>query len=518
MSVDCRKRVHLESEYELHVPGSNTPTLYEWVEQLKFPGEQQLEVKHRLATDVYLMAELEEDTCDPDPLQDYLLDDIEASGRELGVGSYSSVLEMRYKGMRCAGKKLHKTLYGQGVLMGPEILERFATECELLSQLRHPHIVQFLGLCLEDGSDVPVLVLEYMPVALTDCIEKYGILADEIGYSILHDVALGLNYLHSHTPAIIHRDLTANNVLLTSNMTAKISDLGMAKILNLAPAVMTQRMTVCPGTISYMPPEALTPNPLYDTKLDCFSFGVLIIHVFCGEWPIALEYLRPDPKNPGLYRPMTEIERREKYLHRLGAKHPLIELVKSCIANVASERPNAPDILAELSHVMSHFPPSFENRIEMLNKVKVDAEEKDQLKSQVEQFRKLFHEKEHEFESLCFTYSTEVEHLREQIARLEQSYAVRETQIAELHSENDRLHFALEQKEEEVQLLKRRVDHLDQELQTAHASFQERAWESAQRLRQLQSNVDAQSLEREAVLERYILVRYIHVLVLGDPT
>ena len=64
------------------------------------------------------MAELEEDICDSDPLQDYLLDDIEASGRELGVGSYSSVLEMRYKGMRCAGKKLHKTLYGQGVSMG----------------------------------------------------------------------------------------------------------------------------------------------------------------------------------------------------------------------------------------------------------------------------------------------------------------------------------------------------------------------------------------------------------------
>ena len=128
------------------------------------------------------------------------------------------------------------------------------------------------------------------------------------------------------------------------------------------------------------------------------------------------------------------------------------------------------------------------------------------MRSQVEQFRKLFHEKEHEFENLCFTYSTEVEHLREQIARLEQSHAVREAQITELHSENNRLHFALEQKEEEVQLLKRRVDHLDQELQTTHASFQERAWESAQRLRQLQSNVDTQSQEREAVLERYILV------------
>jgi len=197
------------------------------------------------------MADREEDECDSDPLQDYLLGDIVVSGRELGLGSYSSVLEMRYKGMRCAGKKLHRTLYEQGVSEGPGILERFGTECELLSQLRHPRIVQFMCVYLADGSDAPVLVLEYMPIALTNCIERYGILADEISYSILHDVALGLHYLHSHTPAIIHRDLTANNILLTSNMTAKISDLGMAKILNLAPALVSHMELVDCLTFSY---------------------------------------------------------------------------------------------------------------------------------------------------------------------------------------------------------------------------------------------------------------------------
>lgn len=450
------------------------------------------------------MADREEDECDSDPLQDYLLGDIVVSGRELGLGSYSSVLEMRYKGMRCAGKKLHRTLYEQGVSEGPEILERFGTECELLSQLRHPHIVQFLGLYLEDGSDVPVLVLEYMPIALTDCIERYGILADEISYSILHDVALGLHYLHSHTPAIIHRDLTANNILLTSNMTAKISDLGMAKILNLAPALMAQRMTVCPGTISYMPPEALTPNPRYDTKLDCFSFGILMIHIFCGEWPIALEYLQVDPNKPGHFYPLTEIERREKYLRRIGAKHPLIGLIKKCIGNIASERPETSDILTELRQVVSLFPPSFENRIEMLNRIKADSEKMEQLRAEVGQLRTTHHEKEHAFESLSFRYNTEVEHLKEQITRLEQSCAIQEVQLTELHSENNRLHFALRQKEEEVQLLKRKVDHLDQELQTAHVSIQEWAWESAQRLKQLQSNVEARSHEREAALERYV--------------
>ena len=61
-------------------------------------------------------------------------------------------------------------------------------------------------------------------------------------------------------------------------MTAKISDLGVAKILNLTPARMSQ-MTKCPGTLSYMPPEALRERPSYDAKLDCFSVGVMILLV-----------------------------------------------------------------------------------------------------------------------------------------------------------------------------------------------------------------------------------------------
>ena len=72
---------------------------------------------------------------------------------------------------------------------------------------------------------------------------RYGVLPEAISYGILRDVALGLRYLHEHSPPIIHRDLSANNVLLTSSMNGKISDLGVAKILNITPAQMTQRMS-----------------------------------------------------------------------------------------------------------------------------------------------------------------------------------------------------------------------------------------------------------------------------------
>ena len=363
-------------------------------------------------------------------LQEFLLEDVEISGRELGVGSYSSVLELKYKGMRCAGKKIHRSLYDQGVAVGPEILERYEKECELLSHLRHPCIVQFLGLFLEVGEDVPILIMEYLSCALSDCIEAHGRLANEISYSILHDVALGLRYLHDHLPPIIHRDLTANNVLLSSSMSAKIADLGMAKILNLVPAQLTNRMTVCPGTISYMPPEALTAEPLYDTKLDCFSFGVLMTHIFCGEWPIAVEYLQPDPVRPGCYYPLTEIERREKYLRKIGPSQPLLPLIKKCLRNIPADRPEVSEILNEVSSMVARNPQLFESHVEMLEHIRFNEREKGRLRQEAEQLRKLLHEKEHEVENLRFTTAGEIELLREQIICLENSRVLQEAQVS----------------------------------------------------------------------------------------
>ena len=149
--------------------------------------------------------------------------------RELGRGSYATVLEVDYMGLKCAGKKIHEVL----MIQGGYSVSRFEDECRLLSKLRHPNIVQFLGVFFEDGAQTPVLVMEFLPTNLTSCIERYGVFPDEINYSILHDVALGLLYLHNQTPSIVHRDLSANNVLLTPNMTAKISDLGLASICHL---------------------------------------------------------------------------------------------------------------------------------------------------------------------------------------------------------------------------------------------------------------------------------------------
>lgn len=187
------------------------------------------------------------------------------TGKELGRGSYAAVVEVDYKGLRCAGKKIHRVLFDGPV---ERLLGRFEEECLLLSRLRHPHIVQFLGVYMDTKSEspAPVLVMEYLPRTLSESLDEHGILPEEVSHSILRDVALGLHFLHDRIDPIIHRDLSTNNVLLTTDMRAKISDLGVAKILQVNP-VKLSTMTKAPGTQCYMPPEALTPVPRYNVKV-----------------------------------------------------------------------------------------------------------------------------------------------------------------------------------------------------------------------------------------------------------
>ena len=100
---------------------------------------------------------------------------------ELGHGSYATVQELEYLGLKCAGKKIHDLLLQQGD--DSYYIRRFEEECRILSQVRHPNIVQFLGVHFQHGVRVPILVMEYLPTNLTSCIEQYGILPKEISYS-----------------------------------------------------------------------------------------------------------------------------------------------------------------------------------------------------------------------------------------------------------------------------------------------------------------------------------------------
>ena len=284
-------------------------------------------------------------------LEPYKLSKVKFTDHELGRGSYATVMELNYKGQKCAGKKIHEILLTSG--NDTYSVYHYEEECRLMSQMKHPNIVEFFGIYFPKGSRIPILVMEFLPINLTYCIEKEDSLPMEMKYSILNDVAQGFFYLHSQKPPIVHRDLSSNNVLLTTNMKAKISDLGVAKILNMTP-LQVSRMTQTPGTPAYMPPEVMVEKPMYDTSIDKFSYGILMIHVFSGKWPIPqVGQIRTEGEK---LIPVTEAERRQPFLTAIGDHHPLMELILRCINNNPEMRPLTSEIVEELAKIVQQFP------------------------------------------------------------------------------------------------------------------------------------------------------------------
>ena len=404
----------------------------------------------------------------------FKLTGVTVTDQELGNGSYATVLELEYMGLKCAGKKIHELLLRQGDTS--YTVRRFEEECRLLSQLRHPNIVQFLGVYFQQGMQVPILVMEFLPTNLTSCIEQYGILPEEISYSILYDVALGLYYLYNQTPAIIHRDLSANNVLLTSNMTAKISDLGVARIFNLTP-LQVSHMTQNPGTAAYMPPEVMIADPKYDTSIDVFSYGILMIHVLSGRWPEPQEgQIRNEASR---MIPVSEAERRSVFLQAIGNDHPLIDLILLCIKNDPKCRPSIGEIVLQTRVITSQVSFAFPSKVEILRHFQVQGQVR---ASTIDIDQQTESGLSGEVERLNLVYSSEVEQMRLQVSNLTAQNQLlvskKDAQLAELNvkietleQESSNLRSQISEETKSRERLEGQIQDLQSEMSQSRASI-----------------------------------------------
>ena len=213
--------------------------------------------------------------------------------------------------------------------------------------------------------------MEKMCQSLRNLIEEYDsiLIPVNLKLSILDDVCLGLRYLHSKDPPILHRDLTPNNILLTSYLEAKISDLGVAK------AVQTkspQSMTKAPGTADFMPPEALADKPIYGLPLDVFSLGGVILFTTIQQWPHPTSWVQIDA-DTGNKTYFSEVQRRQCYLDKItGDVAELIikPLVISCLSDNPKDRPLIKQVSLKIKNARSAFVENSSNCCGELNHVK----------------------------------------------------------------------------------------------------------------------------------------------------
>ena len=273
----------------------------------------------------------------------------------LGIGSYGAVCKAMCDDLPCAAKILHPALFQFTTPGSTSVMRKFEQECRLLSAIKHPHIVQYLGMCHDPESKLPVLLMELMDESLTRFLARSQ---EPIPYrtevNLCYDIALALSYLHSN--GIIHRDLSSNNILLIAGSRAKVTDFGMVKLYTAnCSTVQLTPLTLCPGTMAYMSPEALAEPPVYTDKLDSFSFGVLGIQIMTRKFPDPGDRFQiieiHDPRAPSgkVKVDIPEVERRRSHIDLIDPAHPLLALALTCLQDNDRDRPSCHKLCGHIS-------------------------------------------------------------------------------------------------------------------------------------------------------------------------
>ena len=285
-----------------------------------------------------------------------LIENVTFTDTKLGRGADATVYEVEWNGTECAAKRLHEILLEDQSSGGvAKLIGNFETECLTWSKLRHPGVVQFLGVYFERNSRLPVLVMEEMDTSLRTYLEDHS--KEEFPLNlkafVLRQVTQALAYLHSQNPPLVHHDLSPNNVLLNVvSFVTKVSDFGMSRAIN--PSALNRKSSI-KGTQAFMAPEALHDPPRYNEKLDVFSFGNIILSTLTHEWP--------NPGPPKRYEGdqivgLSELQRRDRYVAMFTAqeKQLFLPTVNQCLQDQPSKRPSSVMLVRELRHTESSLP------------------------------------------------------------------------------------------------------------------------------------------------------------------
>ncbi|XP_076916406.1 uncharacterized protein LOC143576106 [Bidens hawaiensis] len=217
----------------------------------------------------------------------------------IGTGASGKVYKVVLgNGDTVAVKKLWGGSKNEDIENGPSsgsvVDNGFEAEVETLGKIRHKNIVRLWCCC--STKTCKLLVYEYMPNgSLGDLLHssKSGLLDWPVRYKIAVDAAEGLAYLHHDcVPAIVHRDVKSNNILLDGDFGARVADFGVAKVVD-GKEKGGKEMSVIAGSCGYIAPEyAYTLR--VNEKSDICSFGVVILELVTGKRPVDPEYGEKD--------------------------------------------------------------------------------------------------------------------------------------------------------------------------------------------------------------------------------
>ncbi|CAN8287780.1 unnamed protein product [Cochlearia groenlandica] len=270
----------------------------------------------------------------------------------IGKGGFGDVYKAILPDGRKAAIKRAKSGSGQGI-------HEFHTEIQVLSRIRHKHLVSLTGYC--DEHSEMILVYEFMEKG-TLKEHLYGTdfptLTWKQRLEICIGAARGLNYLHGGAEgAIIHRDIKTTNILLDDNTIAKVADFGLSKLAIHNNQDPTDIITGVKGTFGYLDPEYMETQILTE-KSDVYAFGVVLLEVLCAR-PAINRYLSHEEANLADWamfcKSKGEIEKivDPKLTGQIetNSLRKFMEIVEKCLKENGEERSSMADVIWDLEYV-----------------------------------------------------------------------------------------------------------------------------------------------------------------------
>ncbi|KAJ3681600.1 hypothetical protein LUZ60_014173 [Juncus effusus] len=274
----------------------------------------------------------------------------------IGSGGFGTVYKLAMDdGKLFALKRIVKTNDG---------LDRFFDrELEILGSIKHRYLVNLRGYCNSAGSKL--LIYDYLPGGSLDEVlhEKSSQLDWDARINIILGAAKGLAYLHHDcSPRIIHRDIKSSNILLDANYEARVSDFGLAKLLEDEESHIT---TIVAGTFGYLAPEYMQSGRATE-KTDVYSFGVLILEILSRKRPTDSAFIEKGLNIVGWLNYLVAEGRQREILDgncegvQTESLEALLSVAIQCVGSASEERPTMHRVVQMLeSDVLTPCPSDF---------------------------------------------------------------------------------------------------------------------------------------------------------------
>ena len=269
--------------------------------------------------------------------------DLQFDAKPLAAGSFGEVYKVRHT--HTASVYAAKVMKVTELEMDKEARSEFYQEAALLLSLRHPQVVQCVGLS-KDPEGQLVILCEFMKGGGLNAWlyrKPNHSFAAHIKLRLACEIASGIAYLHGHK--VVHRDLKSENILLDEDgVHAKVGDLGLAKARS---AGSVYSMHTAAGTLMYMAPEMLR-DEAYGSAVDVYGFALVLFELYTRRRPYTMKQAA---KESVLRAAVVERGERPVLEAEDSVPGPIVSLMQRCWHGTPSQRPRMADVVAQLEQL-----------------------------------------------------------------------------------------------------------------------------------------------------------------------